>query len=104
MSSIRSALRSAARRRAVRTASGRPLPIYFTEFGYQIKGSYRVRSESRRASWTVEAFRMAKSGGARSMLYYHLVRNYGGHWTPGSSTPAGRRRPSSTRSSGHAAP
>ena len=86
-------MRSAARRRAVRTGSGRPLPIYFTEFGYQIKGSYRVRSESRRASWTVEAFRMAKSGGARSMLYYHLVRNYGGHWDAGIIDAGGTATP-----------
>jgi hypothetical protein len=83
ISSIKSAVRAAARRRAVRTPRGASLPIYFTEFGYQVKGSYRIRSESRRASWTVEAFRMAKKGGARSMLYYHLVRNYGNHWDAG---------------------
>jgi hypothetical protein len=83
MSSIRSTMRALARRRALRTPSGGPLPIYFTEFGYQITGSYGVRPESRRASWTVEAFRMAKRGGARSMLYYHLVRNYGRGWDTG---------------------
>jgi hypothetical protein len=83
ISSIKGALRSAARRRAVRTPGGASLPIYFTEFGYLTRGSYRIRSESRRASWTVEAFRMAKAGGARSMLYYHLVRNYGNRWDAG---------------------
>ena len=83
VSSIRSTLRALARRHALRTSSGGTVPVYFTEFGYQIAGSYGVRPESRRASWTVEAFRMAKRAGVKSMLYYHLVRNYGGGWDTG---------------------
>jgi hypothetical protein len=93
MSSIKSTLRALSRRRVLRTWSGGTLPIYFTEFGYQITGSYRIRSESRRASWTVEAFRMAKRGGAKSMLYYHLVRNYGGRWDGGILNAGGFRTP-----------
>src|SRR5256885_1851595 len=60
ISTIKANLRDLARRHRLRTPAGRPLPIYFTEFGYQILGSNPVRSEARRASWTVSAFRIAK--------------------------------------------
>jgi hypothetical protein len=82
-------------RRQLRTPRGRTLPIYFTEFGYQIQGSFAIRPESRRASWTVDAFRIAKRRGVRSMAYFHLVRSFAlGGWdsgivnTNGSVTPS----------------
>ena len=89
MSTIKANLRDLARSHRLRTPSGRALPIYFTEFGYQVIGTYAVRSEARRASWTVQAFRMAKRGGARSMLYYHLVRTYVRKWDSGILTRTG---------------
>jgi hypothetical protein len=89
ISGIRANLRDLSRRHRLRTPSGRPLPIYFTEFGYQILGSYPVRSEARRASWTVSAFRIAKRAGVRSMLLYHLVRTYARRWDSGVITIGG---------------
>jgi hypothetical protein len=89
ISTIKDTLRDLARRRKLRTPSGGPLPIYFTEFGYQILGTYPVRSEARRASWTVAAFRLAKRSGARSMYLYHLVRTYTRRWDSGVLTIGG---------------
>jgi hypothetical protein len=89
ISTIKATLRDLARRHRLRTPSGRPLPIYFTEFGYQILGSYPVRSEARRASWTVAAFRLAKRAGVRSMVLYHLVRTYTRRWDSGVITIGG---------------
>jgi hypothetical protein len=89
ISTIKANLRALARARQLRTSSGRALPIYFTEFGYQVIGTYAVRSEARRASWTLQAFRMAKRGGARSMLLYHLVRTYVRKWDSGVITGNG---------------
>ncbi len=89
ISTIKANLRDLARRGRLRTPSGRPLPIYFTEFGYQILGSTPVRSEARRASWTVSAFRIAKRAGVRSMLLYHLVRTYTRRWDSGVITLGG---------------
>jgi hypothetical protein len=86
---IKANLRDLARRHRLRTPSGGPLPVYFTEFGYQLLGSYAVRPEGRRASWTVAAFRMAKRSGARSMLYYHLVRTNVHKWDSGIITTGG---------------
>ena len=89
ISTIKANLRELARRHRLRTPAGGALPIYFTEFGYQILGSYPVRSEARRASWTVAAFRIAKRAGVRSMLYYHLVRSYVRRWDSGLITRGG---------------
>jgi hypothetical protein len=89
ISTIKANLRDLARRHRLRTSSGRPLPIYFTEFGYQILGSNPVRSEARRASWTLSAFRIAKRAGIRSMLLYHLVRTYARRWDSGVITTRG---------------
>jgi hypothetical protein len=83
ISTIKANLRDLARSHRLRTPAGGPLPIYFTEFGYQVLGSYAVRSEARRASWTVSAFRIAKREGVRSMLLYHLVRTYARRWDSG---------------------
>jgi hypothetical protein len=89
VSRLRSALRSQARRGRLRTPSGGTLPIYFTEFGYQVKGSWVLKPESKRANWTVAAFQLAKRSGVRSMLYYHLVRSYSRRWDTGIVTSGG---------------
>ena len=89
ISTIKSNLRDLAHSHRLRTPSGRALPIYFTEFGYQVLGSYPVRSEARRASWTVAAFRIAKRAGVRSMVLYHLVRTYARRWDSGVITIGG---------------
>jgi hypothetical protein len=89
VSRLRASLRSLARRGRLRTRGGGTLPIYFTEFGYQIKGSWVLRPERRRASWTVAAFQLAKRSGVRSMLYYHLVRSYSRRWDTGIVTSGG---------------
>lgn len=93
---IRANLRSLARRRRLSTSSGRPLPIYLTEFGYQIGGSWTLRPESKRARWTVQAFNLAKRGGAASMLYYELVRTYSRRWDTGIIPNPGRPLPTYT--------
>jgi len=89
VSTIRATLRGLARSRRLRTPGGGTLPIYFTEFGYQVIGSWTVRPESRRASWIVAAFRQAKRDGVRSMLYYHLVRSNSRRWDSGIVTAKG---------------
>ena len=89
VSQLRASLRRLARRGRLRTRSGGTLPIHFTEFGYQIKGSWVLKPERRRASWTVAAFRLAKRSGVRSMLYYHLVRSYSRRWDTGIITSSG---------------
>ena len=83
IATIRSTLRTLARRGALRTPRGGTLPIHFTEFGYQVGGPWRIRGEARRASFTLGAFRLAKRQGVSSMLYYHLVRNYLRSWDSG---------------------
>lgn len=76
ISTIQRSLTRLRRRRQLRTPGGGTPPIYFTEFGYQIRGSFAIRPETRRASWTVDAFRIAKRAGVRSMAYFHLVRSF----------------------------
>ena len=91
VSDLRSSLRRLARSGRLRTPGGGPLPIYFTEFGYQVKGSWVLRPERKRANWTVAAFQLAKRSGVRSMLYYHLVRSYNRRWDTGIVTSSGSR-------------
>ncbi|MDX6672260.1 MAG: hypothetical protein QOI91_2623 [Solirubrobacteraceae bacterium] len=67
-----------ARERVLRTGRGRPLPIYFTEFGYPRPGAYYgFFSEFLRADYTVKAFRLAKLAGARTLVWYQLYNNAG---------------------------
>lgn len=91
VSRLRSTLRNLARRGRLRTPGGGALPIYFTEFGYQVKGSWALKPERKRASWTVAAFQLAKRSGVRSMLYYELVRTYNRRWDTGIITSGGSR-------------
>jgi hypothetical protein len=76
---IQSTLRTLRRRGALRTPRGGTVPVYFTEFGYQRKGIYRM-SESRRKAWAVAALRYARKVGARQTVWYQLV-------SPGGRTP-----------------
>src|SRR5437764_905440 len=93
ISTIKANLRDLARRGRLRTSSGRPLPIYFTEFGYQVLGSWAVRPESKRARWIAAAFRLAKRSGVHSMLYYHLIRTNARSWDSGLITLGGTPLP-----------
>ncbi|MDQ6914658.1 MAG: hypothetical protein M3155_02475 [Actinomycetota bacterium] len=91
-------LRVLAARHRLRTPAGRPLPLYFTEFGYPRPGAYYgFFSEARRAKWAVDAFRLAKRQGARVMVYYQLFGKLGrarsGLWDTGLLTPDGREYP-----------
>ncbi|HVE67936.1 MAG TPA: hypothetical protein VNB64_05080 [Solirubrobacteraceae bacterium] len=70
---MQSALRRLARERVLRTRTGDPVPIYFTEFGYPRPGAYYgMFSEAVRASYTVAAFRLAKRAGVKAMVWYQL--------------------------------
>jgi hypothetical protein len=69
---IQAVLRTLRRRRALRTPRGGTVPVYFTEFGYQRRGIYRM-PESRRKAWAVQAFRYARRLGVRQGLWYQLV-------------------------------
>jgi hypothetical protein len=95
---VQRTLRTLAARHRLRTPAGRPLPLYFTEFGYPRPGAfYGYFSEARRAQWTVDAFRLAKRQGARVMVYYELFGKAGparaGLWDTGLLTPDGREYP-----------
>jgi hypothetical protein len=68
---LKAALRRFARQRRLRTPLGGTPKIYFTEFAYP---SNVIRSESRRADWTVKAYRFAKAQGIKQLLYYTLVQ------------------------------
>jgi hypothetical protein len=66
----------------LRTRTGAAVPIYFTEFGYPRPGAYYgMFSEALRASYTVQAFRLAKREGVKAMVWYQLY------------TASGRPRP-----------
>jgi hypothetical protein len=81
---IQSTLRQLARQRRIRTPGGGPLPLYYTEFGYQSAGRYRM-SESRRKVWALKAMRLVARFKVREMLWYQLVHNrsFGDVWDSG---------------------
>jgi hypothetical protein len=68
---IKATLRALRRQRRLRTPRGRTVPIYFTEFAYP---SSVIRSDARRADWTVRAYRVARRHGVRQLVYYTLVQ------------------------------
>ena len=74
---IRRTLRDLARHHRLTTLRGGTLPLYYTEFGYLTKGFYRM-PESRRADWTVRAYRYARSQHVNQLLYYQLVQSPSG--------------------------
>ncbi|HET8648286.1 MAG TPA: hypothetical protein VFO85_22505, partial [Vicinamibacteria bacterium] len=70
---MKRALRRLAQRKLLRTPAGRPLPLYFTEFGYPRQGSlFGIFSESRRADWSVRSMRIARRAGAQVMVWYQV--------------------------------
>jgi hypothetical protein len=92
---MRATLRRLARQRRLRTPSGAPLPIYFTEFGYPRPGAYYgFFSELRRAAYTIQAFRLAKRAGVRAVVWYQLYERPGRTrprlWDTGLLGPDGR--------------
>jgi hypothetical protein len=75
---MKATMRRLARTGKLRTGSGAPLPIYFTEFGYPRPGAYYgFFSEALRNRYTLEAFRLAKRSGAKVMVWYQLYNNPG---------------------------
>jgi hypothetical protein len=61
------------RSRALRTPRGGTLPLYLTEFGYLRQGRKRL-PESKRASYLLRAYRMARSNSkVQQMTHYLLV-------------------------------
>ena len=71
-------LRRLAARRQLSTPSGRPLPLYFTEFGYPVQGAYYgIFSESMRADYALRSMRIARAAGAQVMTWYQLYRPSG---------------------------
>jgi hypothetical protein len=71
---IQSTLRDLARRGRIRTPGGGALPLYYTEFDYQTAGRYAryTRPESKRARYSLAAFRLVKRYGVKQMLWYML--------------------------------
>jgi hypothetical protein len=66
-------LRRFAAHKLLRTPSGRPLPLYFTEFGYPRQGAlYGLFSEPMRADYSVRAMRIARRAGAQVMVWYQV--------------------------------
>ena len=93
---MKAAMRRLARTHKLRTGSGAPLPIYFTEFGYPRPGAYYVFfSEVLRNRYTLEAFRLAKRSGARVLVWYQLYNTPGraraGIWDTGLIGADGRQ-------------
>jgi hypothetical protein len=78
VASMKATLRRLARKRVLRTASGAPVPIYFTEFGYPRPGAYYgFFPEALRARYTLDAFRLAKRSGAKVLVWYQLYNHPG---------------------------
>jgi hypothetical protein len=70
---MRRGMRDLARRKLLRTPAGRPLPIYFTEFGYPRQGAmFGIFSEAVRADYSVRAMRIARRAGAQVMVWYQV--------------------------------
>ena len=93
---MKAAMRRLARTGKLRTGSGAPLPIYFTEFGYPRPGAYYgFFSEVLRNRYTLEAFRLAKRSGVQVLVWYQLYNNPGrahaGLWDTGLIGTDGRQ-------------
>ena len=66
-------LRALARARLLSTPAGRALPLYYTEFGYQSKGRYRM-TESTRRTYLLKAFQVVtRYPAVKEMLQYMLI-------------------------------
>ncbi len=70
---MRRGMRDLARRKLLRTPAGKPLPIFFTEFGYPRQGSlFGIFSEGTRASYSVRSMRIARRADAKVMVWYQV--------------------------------
>jgi hypothetical protein len=67
------------RTRALRTPSGGTLPLYLTEFGYLRQGRKRL-SESKRASYLLRAYRIARSNPKVQQMTHYLLVTPGSRW------------------------
>ena len=68
-------LRRLAAQHRLSTPAGRPLPLYFTEFGYPVQGAYYgIFSESMRADYALRSMRIARAARAEVMTWYQLYR------------------------------
>jgi polysaccharide biosynthesis protein PslG len=66
-------LKDLARRKLLRTPSGKPAKLYFTEFGYPRQGSlFGIFSEGMRADYSVRSMRIARRAGAEVMVWYQV--------------------------------
>jgi hypothetical protein len=75
---MKAAMRRLARAHVLRTSTGAPVPIYFTEFGYPRPGAYYgFFPEVLRARYALEAFRLAKRSGAKVLVWYQLYNHAG---------------------------
>ena len=75
---MNAALRRLARTNKLRTSKGRPVPIYFTEFGYPRPGAYYgIFSEVVRARYALQAFRLAKRARVKALVWYQLYNQPG---------------------------
>jgi hypothetical protein len=93
---MKDTLRALARERVLRTAAGRPLPVYFTEFGYPRQGAYYgIFSEALRADYTLRAFSFAKRSGVEALVWYQLYtkpgRTHQRLWDTGLIAPDGKQ-------------
>ena len=81
---IQSTLRQLARQHRLRSTGGGTLPLYYTEFGYQSAGRYRI-PESKRKIWALKAMQLVARFKVREMLWYQLVHNrsFGDVWDSG---------------------
>jgi hypothetical protein len=78
LSKMTALMRRLARQHKFRTASGRAVPVYLTEFGYPRPGAYYgFFPEALRTRYTLEAFRLAKRGGAKVLVWYQLYNHAG---------------------------
>jgi len=71
---LTSALDALQRRRRLKSASGRKIPIYLSEFGYFSSGRRMLRSRRARYLYTYRSFEIAlRNPRVKSHLYYTLV-------------------------------
>jgi hypothetical protein len=68
---IKRTLAALARKKQLLTPKGKQVPIYGTEFGYLVRGTYAM-SEAKRKVWAVKAFQVARKQGMAQLLWYMI--------------------------------
>jgi hypothetical protein len=90
---IQSTLRTLARQRRISTPRGGALPLYYTEFGYQTAGRYKM-SQAKRKVWALKAMQLVARFRVSEMLWYQLVHepnSFGDVWDSGLVSKTGVR-------------